>query len=164
MAGQTGSVVRSNTPRRPISTWATRLPRELKQAEWYTTACVSESRAADLNGLASHSSRSAAVRSMLEHCDVRGRVRRQNLPALRPSLPKHRCFEGRTDRAQRLRLRPDLQHSTTESRCRRMGRSIEGRVLIVVYTRRSNGGAETIRLSSARRASRTEREAYASED
>jgi uncharacterized DUF497 family protein len=59
---------------------------------------------------------------------------------------------------------PDLQHSSTESRFRRLGRSADRRVLIVAYTLRSSGDAETIRIISARRASRRERAAYASRD
>ena len=55
---------------------------------------------------------------------------------------------------------PDLQHSTRESRFRRLGRSAEGRILMVVYTQRGAGDGETIRLISARRASRQERAAY----
>ena len=59
---------------------------------------------------------------------------------------------------------PDLQHSSTESRFRRLGRSADGRVLMVAYTLRRNGNAERIRIISARRASRRERAAYASKD
>jgi uncharacterized DUF497 family protein len=55
---------------------------------------------------------------------------------------------------------PDLQHSAHEPRFRRLGRSAEGRVLMVVYTQRRAGDVETIRLISARRASRQERAAY----
>lgn len=55
---------------------------------------------------------------------------------------------------------PDLQHSTDEPRFRRVGRSAEGRILMVVYTQRRVGDGETIRLISARRASRQERAAY----
>jgi hypothetical protein len=55
---------------------------------------------------------------------------------------------------------PDLQHSTREPRFRRLGRSADGRILMVVYTQRRAGHAETIRLISARRASRQERAAY----
>jgi uncharacterized protein len=54
----------------------------------------------------------------------------------------------------------DLQHSAHELRFRRLGRSAEGRVLMVVYTQRRVGDAETIRLISARRASRQERATY----
>jgi uncharacterized protein len=57
---------------------------------------------------------------------------------------------------------PDLQHSSTESRFRRLGRSADGRLLMVAYTLRRSGDAETIRIISARRASRRERAAYAS--
>jgi uncharacterized protein len=59
---------------------------------------------------------------------------------------------------------PDLPHSSSEARFRRLGRSLEGRVLIVVYTLRSTGHAEAIRLISARRASRRERAAYTAQD
>lgn len=55
---------------------------------------------------------------------------------------------------------PDLQHSTREARFRRLGRSAEGRILMVVYTQGGAGDGETIRLISARRASRQERAAY----
>lgn len=54
----------------------------------------------------------------------------------------------------------DLQHSSAETRFRRLGRSADGRVLMVAYTLRRSGDAETIRLISARRASRRERAAY----
>jgi uncharacterized DUF497 family protein len=56
---------------------------------------------------------------------------------------------------------PDLQHSAHEARFRRLGQSAEGRVLMVVYTQRRTDDAETIRIISARRASRQERNAYA---
>lgn len=59
---------------------------------------------------------------------------------------------------------PDLQHSSVESRFRRLGRSVDGRVLIVAYTLRRSGDAEAIRIISARGASRRERAAYASKD
>jgi uncharacterized DUF497 family protein len=59
---------------------------------------------------------------------------------------------------------PDPQHSSTEPRFRRLGRSADGRVFIVAYTLRSSGNAETIRIISARRASRRERAPYASKD
>src|ERR671918_353507 len=55
----------------------------------------------------------------------------------------------------------DLEHSTRESRYKRLGRSIARRILIVVYTtRRLKDGKETIRIISARHASRKERKAY----
>jgi hypothetical protein len=59
---------------------------------------------------------------------------------------------------------PDLQHSTAEPRLLRLGRVADGRVLMVAYTLRSSGNAETIRIISARRASRRERTAYAAKD
>jgi uncharacterized DUF497 family protein len=59
---------------------------------------------------------------------------------------------------------PDLQHSTAEERFRRLGRSAEGRILMVAYTLRRSGNVETIRIISARRASRRERGAYVAQD
>ena len=59
---------------------------------------------------------------------------------------------------------PDLQHSTKEVRFRRLGRSVEKRTLMVVYTLRRTTHAEKIRIISARRASRRERQAYAKQD
>jgi len=59
---------------------------------------------------------------------------------------------------------PDLQHSGSEIRFRRLGRAADQRVLMVVYTLRRNADAETIRLISARRASRRERSAYHAKD
>jgi uncharacterized DUF497 family protein len=59
---------------------------------------------------------------------------------------------------------PDLEHSTAESRFRRLGRAADGQVLVVAYTLRRSSDAETIRIISARRASRRERAAYASKD
>jgi uncharacterized DUF497 family protein len=44
---------------------------------------------------------------------------------------------------------PDLQHSSAEARYRRLGRSADGRVLIVADTIRRSGDAEAIRLISA---------------
>jgi uncharacterized DUF497 family protein len=56
----------------------------------------------------------------------------------------------------------DFQHGLAERRWKRLGRSSQGRVLLVVYTlRRLAHGTETIRLISARQASRKERKAYA---
>jgi len=56
----------------------------------------------------------------------------------------------------------DLEHSRIERRGKRLGLSIESRVLLVVYTlRRLRDDTETIRIISARQASRKEREAYA---
>jgi uncharacterized DUF497 family protein len=59
---------------------------------------------------------------------------------------------------------PDRQHSSAESRFLRLGRSASGRVLMVAYTFRRIGDGETIRIISARRASRRERAAYAATD
>jgi hypothetical protein len=55
----------------------------------------------------------------------------------------------------------DVRHSEREDRRKRLGLSIAGRVLVVVYTsRRLKNGTETIRIISARQASRKERKAY----
>jgi len=54
----------------------------------------------------------------------------------------------------------DSQHSAKEPRFLRLGRSILGHVVMVAYTPRTSDHAETIRLISARRASRKERAAY----
>ena len=56
----------------------------------------------------------------------------------------------------------DYEHGQTEHRRKRLGRSSQGRVLLAVYTlRRLGNGPETIRIISARQASRKERKAYA---
>ena len=56
----------------------------------------------------------------------------------------------------------DPEHSREETRYRCLGRSIAGRILLIVYTvRRVPHGQETIRVISARQASRKERRAYA---
>jgi len=55
----------------------------------------------------------------------------------------------------------DVRHSNRERRFLRLGRSASGRVLMVAYTQRRSGDVDTIRLISARRASRKERAAYA---
>jgi uncharacterized protein len=57
---------------------------------------------------------------------------------------------------------PDLYHSERESRFLRLGHAATGRVLIVAYTVRRRDDGESIRIISARRASRKERAAYAS--
>jgi uncharacterized DUF497 family protein len=54
----------------------------------------------------------------------------------------------------------DLQHSTAEARFLRLGRSALGRILMVAYTLRSSANGETIRIISARRASKKEKAAY----
>jgi hypothetical protein len=56
----------------------------------------------------------------------------------------------------------DLAHTETEPRGKRLGSSVRRRVLLVVYTlRRLKDGTETIRIISARQASRKERKVYA---
>jgi len=56
----------------------------------------------------------------------------------------------------------DLQHSQAERRYKRLRISSEGRVLLVIHAvRRMKDGKETIRIISARQASRKERKAYA---
>ena len=56
----------------------------------------------------------------------------------------------------------DLEHGQAEQRRKRLGRSGQGRVLLAVYTvRRLPNATETIRIISARQASRKERTAYA---
>ena len=56
----------------------------------------------------------------------------------------------------------DLEHVDKEQRWKRLGMSSEGRILMAVYTlRRFENGTETIRIISARQASRKERHAYA---
>lgn len=55
----------------------------------------------------------------------------------------------------------DSDHSQIEKRWKRIGISVEGRVLVVVHTaRRAKNGKEAIRIISARQASRKERKAY----
>jgi uncharacterized DUF497 family protein len=55
-----------------------------------------------------------------------------------------------------------FEHSPSEKRSIRLGFSVSGRVLFVVYTiRRLKDGKETIRIISARQATRKERQAYA---
>ena len=59
---------------------------------------------------------------------------------------------------------PDVRHSKAELRFLRLGRAADGHVLMVAYTLRRSGDAETIRIISARRASRRERAAYSAKD
>ena len=60
---------------------------------------------------------------------------------------------------------PDLRHSQKEDRRFIVGTSNGGRVLTVVFTiRRHRSGNETIRIISARQASRKERKAYARQE
>jgi hypothetical protein len=56
---------------------------------------------------------------------------------------------------------PDLRHSARESRFLRLGRAAAGRMLVVAYTVRRSDDDESVRIISARRASRKERAAYA---
>ena len=55
---------------------------------------------------------------------------------------------------------PDLRHSERERRALRLGRAATGRVLMVAYTIRRRGDDESVRIISARRASRKERTTY----
>jgi uncharacterized DUF497 family protein len=56
----------------------------------------------------------------------------------------------------------DPEHSDAEIRSKRLGASITGRILIVIYTpRKVNYAKEIIRIISARQATRKERQAYA---
>jgi hypothetical protein len=56
----------------------------------------------------------------------------------------------------------DPEHSQAEVRSERLGTSLTGRILIVIYTpRKVNDGKEIIRIISARQATRKERKAYA---
>jgi uncharacterized DUF497 family protein len=55
----------------------------------------------------------------------------------------------------------DLTHSQQESRFKRLGESLNGRILLIVYTRRKVHETHTIRIISARQANRKERQAYA---
>ncbi len=56
----------------------------------------------------------------------------------------------------------DFEHSPSENRSIRLGFSVLGRILFVVYTiRRLKDDKETIRIISARQATRKERQAYA---
>lgn len=54
---------------------------------------------------------------------------------------------------------PDVHYSQDEMRFLRLGRAADRRILMVAYTFRRSGDAETIRIISARRASRRERAA-----
>ncbi len=59
---------------------------------------------------------------------------------------------------------PDLAHSASEARYLRLGRAANSRLLMVACTIRRDDDVETIRLISARYASRRERTAYAAKD
>jgi uncharacterized protein len=55
----------------------------------------------------------------------------------------------------------DPAHSSQERRFKRLGQSVSGRIVLVVYTVRGVGHEkETFRIISARPASRRERQAY----
>ena len=55
----------------------------------------------------------------------------------------------------------DLEHSNVELRYKRLAKSSLDNVILVVYTvRRLSNGKETIRIISARKTSKKEREAY----
>ena len=54
----------------------------------------------------------------------------------------------------------DEAHSHQEPRFKRLGLSVNRRLLLVVYTIRRQHETETIRIISARQASRKERQAY----
>jgi uncharacterized protein len=55
----------------------------------------------------------------------------------------------------------DVAHSEHELRRKRLGQSITGRVLLIVYTvRRLHDDKETIRIIGARQANRKERQTY----
>jgi hypothetical protein len=55
----------------------------------------------------------------------------------------------------------DVEHSQSELRSVRLGFSMAGRILFVVYTnRRLKHGKETTRIISARQATRKERQVY----
>lgn len=56
----------------------------------------------------------------------------------------------------------DIEHSEREDPFKRLGISLAGRVLLVVYiVRRMKDAKENVRIISARQASRKERRAYA---
>jgi uncharacterized DUF497 family protein len=56
----------------------------------------------------------------------------------------------------------DFEHSLSERRSTRIGFSVAGRILFVVYTiRKLKNEKETVRIISARQATRKERQAYA---
>ena len=56
---------------------------------------------------------------------------------------------------------PDLRHLARESRFLRLGPAATGRMLVVAYTVRRRDDDESVRIISARRASRKERAVYA---
>jgi uncharacterized protein len=55
----------------------------------------------------------------------------------------------------------DKTHSVSEIRNKRLGLSISGRIIILIYTIRADqSGKERIRIISARKANKKEKEAY----
>jgi len=55
----------------------------------------------------------------------------------------------------------DINHSHVERRRKRLGKSVERRILLTVYTwRKTKNGTSKIRIISARQANRKERKAY----
>jgi uncharacterized DUF497 family protein len=82
------------------------------------------------------------------------------------NLEKHGCHLKKPRQVFKIDSRgldgPDIEHSTTEPRRLHLGQSIFGRLLVVAYTlRRHDDEKETIRIISARLASKKERQAYA---
>lgn len=57
-------------------------------------------------------------------------------------------------------MKPDVEHSNTEERLLIIGTSTSNRVIVVSYTERG----DTIRLISARKATRNERKQYEEDD
>jgi hypothetical protein len=55
---------------------------------------------------------------------------------------------------------PDPRHSSDEPRRLRLGLTATQRIVTVAYTKRGHGNGESIRLISARQASRRERASY----
>jgi uncharacterized DUF497 family protein len=58
----------------------------------------------------------------------------------------------------------DLAHSVQEERRYRLGQSVAGNLLVIVYTVRGRGHEKTIRLISARQANRKEKSRYQAKD
>lgn len=77
----------------------------------------------------------------------------------RRNLTKHRVSFAEAESAfadEHAREMPDPEHSWTEERFVLIGRSFAGRLLVVVFTERG----DSIRIISAREATRYERKAY----
>jgi uncharacterized protein len=58
----------------------------------------------------------------------------------------------------------DIEHSESEERRLRLAKSSLGRILVIAYTIRRKEDEESIRIISARRASRKERKKYEVEE